>query len=267
MFFPPTCKGRSMAQISRSGRVITEFEFAQSRKDEVRRPRLPIKGPLADEQSVIAPMSRTSRAISAFREDVPRQPSWHIGANRVNYTSERRRRVVLRPSLDIEHAITRWIHMPAIHPSPWQGQRESKKSIDASLVVHTSSIWEVIPVDVPMLDSLVDLERMVKQSADFYVRYAEGWDADRERGSKNHESGIEMLALSVNPLSPELCWTRPLTDWLARQLCQFKHLFGEYPKRKGWIAHGNNAGRGAGLRSAFHPGRVSGEAFGCLAGK
>ncbi len=67
---------------------------------------------------------------------------------------------------------------------------------------------------------------------------------DRERGSKDHESGIEMLALSVNPLSPELCWTRPLTDWLARQLCQFKHLFGENPKRKGWIAHGNNAGRG-----------------------
>lgn len=215
-----------MAQNARSRRVITEFDFAQSRKDEVRRPRLPTKGPFADEQSVIAPMSRTSRAISAFREDVPRQPSWHIGANRVNHTSERRRRVVLRPSLDIEHAITRWIHMPAIHPSPWQGQRESK------------------PVDVPMLDSLVDLERMVKQSADLYVRYAEGWDADRERGSKDHESGIEMLALSVNPLSPELCWTRPLTDWLARQLCQFKHLFGENPKRKGWIAHGNNAGRG-----------------------
>lgn len=248
MFFPPTCKGRSMAQNARSRRVITEFDFAQSRKDEVRRPRLPTKGPFADEQSVIAPMSRTSRAISAFREDVPRQPSWHIGANRVNHTSERRRRVVLRPSLDIEHAITRWIHMPAIHPSPWQGQRESK------------------PVDVPMLDSLVDLERMVKQSADLYVRYAEGWDGSRTGKQRPRERDRDAGLISQSAIPGTLLDKTP--DGLVGPpaLPIQAPVWGE-PEAQGMDRTWQQRRTGAGLRSAFHPGRVSGQAFGCLAGK
>lgn len=118
------------------------------------------------------------------------------------------------------------------------------KSIDAPLVAHGESIWEVIAVDVPVLDSLDELERMARQLPDLYVTYAEGWDADRERGSIERESGNEMPALSVNPLCPELWWTRPLTDWLARQLDQSRHLFGKNPKRKTLIAHGKSLGRG-----------------------
>lgn len=53
-----------------------------------------------------------------------------------------------------------------------------------------------------------------------------------------------MPGLSFNPLQPESWWTRPLQDWLARQLCQYEHLKEENPKRHAWIARGRCIGRG-----------------------
>ena len=50
--------------------------------------------------------------------------------------------------------------------------------------------------------------------------------------------------LSVNPLDPESWWTRPTVDWLARQLCQYKHLSERNPDRLAWVLHGEEVARG-----------------------
>ena len=58
----------------------------------------------------------------------------------------------------------------------------------------------------------------------------------REHG---HREGIELPGLSANPLRPEAWWTRPLQDWLARQLCQYKHLKDKNPDQYAWVARGH----------------------------
>jgi hypothetical protein len=77
-----------------------------------------------------------------------------------------------------------------------------------------------------------------------YVRYSEGPDADASGRSIDTESGLELPGLSVNPLDPEPWWTRPTADWLARQLCQYKHLSERNPDRLAWVLRGRVVGRG-----------------------
>ncbi|MDQ0895834.1 DUF6098 family protein [Agromyces ramosus] len=50
--------------------------------------------------------------------------------------------------------------------------------------------------------------------------------------------------LSANPLDPQPWWTRPLGDWLARQLCQYKHLRERNPDRIAWVLRGRIVARG-----------------------
>lgn len=90
-------------------------------------------------------------------------------------------------------------------------------------------------MEIPTLEALTELETLVNDSPDLYVRYSRGWDHDREGGSLDTESGIELPGLSVNPLAPELWWSRPPADWLARQLCQYKHLGEKNPERVAWV--------------------------------
>jgi hypothetical protein len=99
-------------------------------------------------------------------------------------------------------------------------------------------------VEIPTLETLQQLEFLVRQTPDLHVRYSEGWEKDRGGGSMDTESGIELPGLSVNPLTPESWWSRPLSDWLARQLCQYKHLGEKNPQRVAWIARGTCIGRG-----------------------
>lgn len=99
-------------------------------------------------------------------------------------------------------------------------------------------------MEIPTLEALSELEALVNDSPDLYVRYSRGWDHDCEGGSVDTESGIELPGLSVNPLAPELWWSRPLADWLARQLCQYKHLGEKNPERVAWVARGTIVGRG-----------------------
>lgn len=99
-------------------------------------------------------------------------------------------------------------------------------------------------MNVPLLKSLRDLAKLVAESSDLHVRYSEGWEADRDGGSVDTESGLELPGLSVNPLDPEAWWTRPLEDWLARQLCQYKDLVEKNPKRQAWVARGVCVARG-----------------------
>ena len=60
------------------------------------------------------------------------------------------------------------------------------------------------------LKSIDELLNLVRAEPGLYVRYSEGYDADRDSGSLDTESGLELPGLSVNPLNPESWWTRPL---------------------------------------------------------
>lgn len=94
------------------------------------------------------------------------------------------------------------------------------------------------------LERLSDLERLVANDTAVYVRYSHGWERDQQSGSIDTESGLELPGLSVNPLKPESWWTRPQRDWLARQLCQYKHLQEKDPERFPWVLRGTCVGRG-----------------------
>lgn len=93
------------------------------------------------------------------------------------------------------------------------------------------------------LDSLAALEAELG-GAPLFVRYSEGPDEDASGRSIDTESGLELPGLSANPLDPEPWWTRPTADWLARQLCQYKHLSERNPDRIAWVLHGRVTGRG-----------------------
>jgi len=95
------------------------------------------------------------------------------------------------------------------------------------------------------ITSLDELAGLVDQAGEpLYVRFSEGPEADAHARSIDHESGLELPGLSVNPLHPESWWSRPLHDWLARQLCQYAHLQEENPRSHAWVLTGRVAGRG-----------------------
>ena len=97
---------------------------------------------------------------------------------------------------------------------------------------------------VRQVDHLAELEAWVITEPGLYVRYSEGPDNDAAGGSIDIESGLELPGLSVNPLNPEAWWIRPVGDWIARQLCQYKELQEKNPKRYAWILKGEQVGRG-----------------------
>lgn len=98
--------------------------------------------------------------------------------------------------------------------------------------------------DLPRIRSLSELVRRVRSTRGLHVRYSEGPQHDADQRSMDTESGLELPGLSVNPLDAESWWTRPLEDWLARQLCQYRHLAEKNPERYAWILRGTLAGRG-----------------------
>jgi len=94
-----------------------------------------------------------------------------------------------------------------------------------------------------LIHELSELEDLVRAEEHLYVRYSRGYEADAGSGSTDTESGLTLPGLSVNPLTPEEWWTRPLRDWLARQICQYRHL-GERQDRHAWVLTGKCVGRG-----------------------
>ncbi|WP_199435340.1 DUF6098 family protein [Qaidamihabitans albus] len=54
-----------------------------------------------------------------------------------------------------------------------------------------------------------------------YLRYSPGPEADAGHPSTDHESGLVMPGLAVNPLPAPGWWSLPLEDWLARRVCQY----------------------------------------------
>lgn len=98
------------------------------------------------------------------------------------------------------------------------------------------------PDEMVRVASLAELADVVAMLGEAYVRFSAGPAADREATSVDHESGCVLPGLSVNPLAPEPWWDRPVTHWLARQLCQYLHL-GD-GERFGWVLTGRVVGRG-----------------------
>ena len=98
--------------------------------------------------------------------------------------------------------------------------------------------------DIPDVDTLDELERIVSGRDSAYVRYSEGPDRDEREQSTDTESGLALPGLSTNPLTPERWWTRPLADWLARQVCQYAQLREKNPDRFAWVVDGRVVGRG-----------------------
>ncbi|VTR77453.1 DUF6098 family protein [Cellulomonas hominis] len=93
---------------------------------------------------------------------------------------------------------------------------------------------------VQRLDELVELVEVLGTTA--YVRVSAGPEADAGSPSTDGESGATLPGLSVNRLSPEPWWQRPVRQWVARQICQYVHLAGgeRYP----WVLTGREVGRG-----------------------
>lgn len=94
------------------------------------------------------------------------------------------------------------------------------------------------------LTSIDQLEGLLRRYPELHVRYSEGPVADARSGSVDTESGLELPGLSVNPLQPESWWYRPVADWLARQLCQYRHLQRKNPSRFAWVLAGRTSARG-----------------------
>jgi hypothetical protein len=95
---------------------------------------------------------------------------------------------------------------------------------------------------LPRLESLSEAADLVQLLGPVYVRFSAGPEADRSTISRDHESGCLMPGLSVNPMTPEPWWTRPVEHWVARQLSQYAHLMVQ--DRFPWLLTGEVSGRG-----------------------
>ncbi|HEY0447923.1 DUF6098 family protein [Actinophytocola sp.] len=69
------------------------------------------------------------------------------------------------------------------------------------------------------LNELVDVTSA--SDTDVYLRYSPGPESDAEHPSRDHESGLIMPGVSVNPLRQPGWWTLPREDWVARRVCQY----------------------------------------------
>ncbi len=76
-------------------------------------------------------------------------------------------------------------------------------------------------MDMFTVHTLAELAELVRTGAAPYLRYSPGPESDAEHPSTDHESGIVMPGVSVNPLEAPRWWARPLEDWLARRVCQY----------------------------------------------
>lgn len=95
-----------------------------------------------------------------------------------------------------------------------------------------------------MIDSLAGLTALVADGSGLYLRYSHGPEHDRHIVSMDYESGLELPGLSATVLTPEPWWTRPLQDWLARQVCKYADLEEAEQDREAWVLTGRVTARG-----------------------
>ncbi|WP_435110842.1 DUF6098 family protein [Nocardiopsis synnemataformans] len=100
------------------------------------------------------------------------------------------------------------------------------------------------PAALPTVTSLSELADLVRGHDRLYLRYSDGPEQDRHVVSKDYESELELPGLSVTVLTPESWWTRPLEDWLSRQVRKYASLVEEDPDRVGWVLQGDTVAHG-----------------------
>ena len=93
------------------------------------------------------------------------------------------------------------------------------------------------------LGTLADLSRVVRGFERAYVRDSEGPLHD-QRPRIDEESGLVLPGLSAIPLHAEPWWTRPLEDWLARQIHRCTGLRDTRPERMVWMLRGVEVAHG-----------------------
>ena len=94
------------------------------------------------------------------------------------------------------------------------------------------------------LRSLAELLELQSEAVPLYLRFSKGPGPDAGEASCDYESGLPLPGLSVNPLTPETWWTRPVEDWLARQVCNYVHLRERDEERHAWVVSGPVVARG-----------------------
>ncbi|WP_159943930.1 MULTISPECIES: DUF6098 family protein [unclassified Nocardiopsis] len=108
----------------------------------------------------------------------------------------------------------------------------------------TTSRGDGARTPLPTVGGLAELAGLVRARDRLYLRYSHGPEQDRRPVSKDYESGLELPGLSVTVLTPEGWWTRPLEDWLARQVRKYASLVEEDPERCGWVLEGRTVAHG-----------------------
>jgi hypothetical protein len=94
------------------------------------------------------------------------------------------------------------------------------------------------------LRSLAELRELQSQAVPLFLRFSKGPGPDADETSCDYESGLPLPGLSVNPLTPETWWSRPVEDWLARQICNYAHLREHDEERHAWVVSGPIVARG-----------------------
>jgi hypothetical protein len=98
--------------------------------------------------------------------------------------------------------------------------------------------------ELPTLDSLAELADLIERRPGLYLRFSHGPDRDAGEPSVDYESGLELPGLSVVPLDPQHWWTRPIEDWVARQVCKYVDLADDSSRRRAWTLAGDEVARG-----------------------
>jgi hypothetical protein len=97
--------------------------------------------------------------------------------------------------------------------------------------------------EIGSLDALVEL--VTSADDPLYVRFASPEERDGSGGSVDHESGLRLPGLSVNPLCPPSWWQgRPAKHWIARQVRTYQHLQSGDGDRRCWVVTGTVVDRG-----------------------
>lgn len=84
--------------------------------------------------------------------------------------------------------------------------------------------------------SLRQLDELTSLGMTPYLRYSPGPEADAAHPSTDHESGLLMPGIAVNPLASPGWWSLPQEDWLARRICQY--LREEREGARPWLLSG-----------------------------
>jgi hypothetical protein len=94
------------------------------------------------------------------------------------------------------------------------------------------------------IDELEELTELATGSAELYVRYSVGPEADAQRPSRDYEADLDLPGLPVATLRPEPWWCRPAQDWVARRVCKYMELAHRAPDRRPWVLTGHVVGCG-----------------------